>query len=594
MDLYKRKVSYSDIVGRTQNLTVTASTLYFPFFLTQNIFDIGLYSDTENPVYEVVDFSRVWNFTGNTEVVRNCTVTNSCNVSFTTTPITTYGATNGSIVTTINGCVPQTISWVGPNGYTAGNLSTISNLRAGTYTMKIIDSNCNISYATYVLTQPQPLSFTLSTTNSQTNATIGCNGSATINPQGGLSPYTYAWFQGSTNLGITTNTATSLCAGYYTAQVTDSNNVIVSQYFNITQPSAVSGTVTTTTNIDCFGGNTGSISLSVSGGINYPNGYTIILTGPVNQTLNGITSNATLQNLTYGNYSIQVLDSVGNSTTLSVSITQPVVLNVNVTHTNVGCYDSEDGSLNISVSGGTPPYDVTIKLDNVLYENVDNITSGIVRDNLDVGAYTIEVSDTAGCTSTVTKVIQQKPRFNLSQAFINSQNGYEISCFGGSTGVTFSTSYTSDSTTYSVTNNNVKYYVNGTYNPPAVLSNATKTLTLSAGTYTITAVDSYLPECSATTIVILRQPPTPLTVNYGLVVAEDNAVGCAGCGFGGAGDCRQIVLDINGGVGPYSVVWDDGTTADRIVSTPHCLGSGYVNVIITDDNNCSQTLSIYI
>ena len=70
MEIYKRKVGYEDlnyrIIDSALPLTastylLTATTLYFPVMLTQNFEDIGLYTDTENPVYEIVDFSGVWN-----------------------------------------------------------------------------------------------------------------------------------------------------------------------------------------------------------------------------------------------------------------------------------------------------------------------------------------------------------------------------------------------------------------------------------------------------------------------------------------------------------------------------------------------------
>ena len=68
MEIYKRKVGYEDLNYRIINSVlpitassylITATTLYFPVMLTQNFEDIGLYTDTENPVYEIVDFSGV-------------------------------------------------------------------------------------------------------------------------------------------------------------------------------------------------------------------------------------------------------------------------------------------------------------------------------------------------------------------------------------------------------------------------------------------------------------------------------------------------------------------------------------------------------
>ena len=70
MEIYKRKVGYEDF-GRTENLTVTATTLYFPFFLKSNFEDVGIYTDTENPTFEVVDLSGIWDQTTSNIVNQN-------------------------------------------------------------------------------------------------------------------------------------------------------------------------------------------------------------------------------------------------------------------------------------------------------------------------------------------------------------------------------------------------------------------------------------------------------------------------------------------------------------------------------------------
>lgn len=597
MDFYKKKVSYSDVIGRLKDLSVTSTTLNFPLFLTQNLYNIGLYSDSDNPVYEVSRFIGEWNLTGGTATTQNCGVTNTCAVNFVGQQPTTYGATNGTLQVQIF-CTPQTITWTGPSGFIppTTNATTLTGLGAGTYTIKIVDSDCNTTYKTYVLQQPQPLSVSLSTTSSQTNANVGCNGSAIVNSVGGSPPYSYIWYSGTAPIpGATTNSITSLCAGSYSVQVTDSNNTVVSQYFTITAPSSISGNVLTTTNINCNGTNGGLISVSAIGGVPP---YTFTL-NPSSQVLNG--TSATFNNLVANTYSVLVTDSNSNTTTInSISITQPLSINAIITPTNVGCYGSTNGNLSLTVNGGTAPYFILIYYPTstesfTSYENVAQ-NQNITIPNLDVGTYTISVKDSNQCTiPNIVRTIQQKPKFVLSNTPITEVNGYEIPCFGGTNTITFSTSYVTDSTTYSPpAPNTVKYFVNGVNILPDVLSNATKTLTLTAGTYTITVTDSLPIPCSTTTVITLTEPPAPLTVNYGFVVAEDNASGCGGCGFGGAGDCRQIVLDINGGIGPYSITWGDGTTADEIVSNPHCLGYGIVNVTISDSNSCSQNLSINI
>jgi len=72
MELYKRQVGYEDLgkiwsgPSSAVTLTLTATTLYFPFMLTQNMEDIGVYTDTDNINNEYVIMLGSWS-----EVIRN-------------------------------------------------------------------------------------------------------------------------------------------------------------------------------------------------------------------------------------------------------------------------------------------------------------------------------------------------------------------------------------------------------------------------------------------------------------------------------------------------------------------------------------------
>jgi len=601
MEIYKRTVGYDDF-DRTNLLVVTGTTLYFPFFLKQNFEDIGIYTDTSNPVYEIVDLSGVWNTTGNTGTSqKSCLTLNNCVVNITETPITYFNANNGSLSALVSGCLaPQTISWVGPNGYTANTL-TISNLASGNYTLKVVDANCDITYSTHFLSQPQGLSASLLTQNSQTNATIGCNGSASVTPNGGNPPYTYLWYSGVTSSGLcnlpscvtygTSSSVSSLCAGVYTVAIKDASGTQVSQIFTITQPSAISGSVVTTTNINCFGGSTGIIVLTASGGI-APTGYTYTITGPVNTT----NTTGTFNNLPSGSYVAQIFDGVGNFTTLPViNITQPTQVSLSLTPTDISCYGSQNGSITLTPSGGVAPYSMDVFLNSQLLVQETGV---VTLNNLDVGNYSVTIKDANGCpgpTQSVTLI--QRPQFTIGYTLPSpSPSGYDIGCFGGSIVITAHTLYTTSTFAPAIPNNPIKYYLDGVLKatvtgPPAITG-----ITASAGTHILTAVDSG--NCSATTVVNITQPPMPLTMTLGIINAEDDTCGtvtttgvpgssviCSPCG---CGNCRQAIIDINGGVHPYTILWSDGSTL--LTSNSHCTGTN-LTVTVTDYNGCSITSS---
>ena len=120
-------------------------------------------------------------------------------------------------------------------------------------------------------------------TTSQTN--VSCNGgtcgSATVSPSKGSSPYTYAW---SPSGGAA---ATGLAVGTYTCTITDAVSCQITKTFTITQPSALSATALSQTNVYCFGGSNGAASINTpTGGAG---GYTYNWT-PGNPTGDGTVS----------------------------------------------------------------------------------------------------------------------------------------------------------------------------------------------------------------------------------------------------------------------------------------------------------------
>jgi hypothetical protein len=636
MEIYKRKVGYEDLNYRIINSVlpitassylITATTLYFPVMLTQNFEDIGLYTDTENPVYEIVDFSGIWNLSntgGGVAGQTPCLILNNCNVSFTSVPITYYNANNGSISALITGCPgPQTIQWTGPNGFTNSNL-TINSLASGNYTLKITDANCNISYASYFLTQPQSLSAVLLSNNSQTNVTSpgGCNGSANVTPLGGQPPYTYTWYS-FTPPSYTATTVyagpsttltglTSLCAGQYSVQIKDASNTIVSQFFTITEPTPISGKTVSTVGVSCAGGNTGALTVLATGGI-HPTGYTFVLSGPVTGTIAGNTGgNATFSNLLGGNYNVQIFDNVGNTTTVGpINITSPSAVNLSVNYKDVGCFGNTNGFVTFTPSGGVSPYTITTLKNSIVISN--QTTSGAVTlSNLGVGTYQAQITDTNGCVGpTQTVTLKQRPLLNVSVATPNTFNGYNIRCFSATTAITVTTSYTSDSTTYTVPPNTIRIYLNNILKKTLSPGPGTTIITgLTAGNYTVTAVDSataghpppgFFLNCSATTTVTLTQPPMPLSIVGGIDTVNSSGCVpvCTSLGYGGT--CVQGIINVNGGVGPYTVTWfmTPGNVGwgTGITSNPFCTNMGPYTTLtarVVDANGCTITSSINV
>ncbi|MBI4946229.1 MAG: choice-of-anchor L domain-containing protein [Bacteroidetes bacterium] len=126
------------------------------------------------------------------------------------------GDSNGTVVATpLGGTGPYTYSWTPKGGQTA----TATGLKAGTYSVSVTDitGSCP-AISTITLTQPNPLSTQLSSTDANCNNKFGV---ATVTvTTGGTSPYTYSW---NTTPTRTTQSVTDLSAGIYFVTATDNN-----------------------------------------------------------------------------------------------------------------------------------------------------------------------------------------------------------------------------------------------------------------------------------------------------------------------------------------------------------------------------------
>lgn len=235
------------------------------------------------------------------------TVTGTASITaagaFTVTPTTapaTCLSTNGSAtVTTTGGATPFTYVW-SPTG---GSSSAASGLSPGNYTVTVTDANGCSVVTPFTITSSGGPTLTLS---NQTN--VLCNGAATgtadMTASGGTSPYTYSWSPS----GGTASTATGLSAGTYTVMVTDMNACLQTQTVTITEPPAITTTLSSTPS-SC-GNNSGTASVIASGGTG---SYTYLWNPSAAATAN-------VTGLSAGNYTLTVTDANGCSVSNTVLV----------------------------------------------------------------------------------------------------------------------------------------------------------------------------------------------------------------------------------------------------------------------------------
>ena len=317
-----------------------------------------------------------------------------------------FGSNDGSA--TVSSTSGGSVSYLWSNG---ASTQTINNLSSGQYSIIVTDgNNCSV-YDTIILSQPLALSSNISIT-SAISCYGGSDGSLSVQINNGVSPINYLWSNGSS-----TQTINNLSVGQYNVTVTDSNNCSLTDNITLNQPSELINDSSTTlvSNVSCFGGNTGSIDISPNGG-----------TPPYYFNWSNGASTEDISNLSSGNYSVIITDSAGcSSISYSYTITTPTQIQNFSVITPVSCNGGNNGSIDISVSGGIPPYSF-IWSNGTTTEDITGVSSGV---------YVVEVTDNSGCIFIDSMNITQPPL--LSSSLTSITGGLSGTATGGTSPYTY-------------------------------------------------------------------------------------------------------------------------------------------------------------
>jgi uncharacterized repeat protein (TIGR01451 family) len=187
----------------------------------------------------------------------------------------------------------------------------------------------------------------------------------------------------------TTFTWSNLMAGTYTINVLPGGGATVpceSGSVSITEPSCLIGTLTSTNDVSCSGGNDGSLTVTANGGVPP---YSISIFGPTQGSGTGVPGGfSVFTNLQAGGYQAVVIDGNGCSFALSAFISSSPPLSVNVVGTAASSPTALDGSATVNFSGGTAPYTIN-------WWNIGASTPTI--NSLGVGVYYACITDANGC-----------------------------------------------------------------------------------------------------------------------------------------------------------------------------------------------------
>lgn len=226
-----------------------------------------------------------------------------------------------------------------------------------------------------------------------------CNGSAVIDFSGGTGDVEL------TLNGSETYDFGALCAGAYTATVTDGNGCQDSTSFEILEPEPIEVLIDVT-NVTCTGMNDGAVNIFPIGG-----------TGDI--TWNVLEEGIDLLNLYEGVYNITATDFTGciEDTAFTVAADVDTDMIINMLSSPVTCWNEQDGTATASVVGGFQPIEY-------LWSDEDAQTTATAT-GLFEDTYSVVVTDSLGCT--LTRVVTVDPTigcFFIAEAITPNGDGY--------------------------------------------------------------------------------------------------------------------------------------------------------------------------
>jgi gliding motility-associated-like protein len=442
------------------------------------------------------------------------------------TNLTGAGTHDGTISLITTGGAP---SYTYASVPAVSGLPNATGLDTGIYIIHVCDANNCCVYDTAHITGPPPINVIATIIN---DSCFGqCNGQISVTASGGVGPYTFRW---NTTPVTNSDTARGLCAGGYTVTITDANGISVSNTYPVTAPPALTDRIDSTL-ITCNGANNGGLNENVFGGTPP---YTIVWTPGGSNPLTGLAP---------GTYSVQVTDAVGCTLTDQASLGQPPLLAAVVDSTYPAtCFSYANGRAVISVTGGTAPYTIVWTGSN---------STDTVANDLAAGSHTANITDSHGCTTSVsvniTEPLQLTASVSTAPAHCTTSN---------------------DGTASALASDGTPPYLYAWDNAPGGPTQNG----LSSGSHTLLVTDAAgcivnTPFSIATQYVLqLDMDSTPVTCHNG-------------------NDGTATVTTLNGGsVATYQ--WSSGTNLNPATG----LTAGYAAVTVTDIYGCIANDSILI
>ena len=291
-----------------------------------------------------------------------------------------------SIVPT-GGLAPFTFDWTGPNNFSS-DLSTISNLSAGSYYLTLTDSeNCYRIYP-FELSDGNEIIVNIVATEDAL-CSNSANGTVEVTHSGGNNTTFSVILDDASSVVSNADFTNTLIAGNYLVMAEDNLGCISSNIipFSIGSPLEILIDPLDVDDVTCFSGDDGKVQINLSGGTLPYNGF--IWSGPNAYT----NTSQNIYSLTAGDYTITALDANGCVGVETFTVNEPNDISVGTAAIDyVKCTGDNSGSITPLISGGTPPYS------NYSWVGPGGfMSSSFSISNLFVGEYTLTLEDDYEC-----------------------------------------------------------------------------------------------------------------------------------------------------------------------------------------------------
>lgn len=430
------------------------------------------------------------------------------------------------------GTMPYSYLWdANANNQTT---ATASNLVVGNYQVTLTDDENCTTVASIEITEPNELTADISGLNP--NCPASNDGTATVVPIGGTPGYNFLW---NDPAGSSTESVTDLGGEEYQVTVTDANGCTFDTLIQLVAPDSFDLQLQQTA-VQCFDGNDGTAIAIVSN-----------ITGPETYQWDNGATQATNTGLGAIQHCVTVTDGNGCQQSDCITLTQPDELLLTTTATSAGCTGQSNGTIDLSVIGGTMPY--TFAWSNS--STTEDLTT------LSQGTYSVIVTDANDCTATTSVDIVEGAPFTLDfevtdiSCFDENDGAIDVTVVGG-TGVDF------------------------TWSGPNGFVASTEDLTnLSNGNYVLTAIDPQ--GCTLTDSVLLSRPDS---IVVSTTVEE---VSCFEARDG------RVTLIAEGGSSPYLYALGDSSALQSLAIFGNLSGGTYP-FTVQDSEGCTFTDSLVV